>query len=169
MIPFSISRKQATHRPASVGVTQWRSQRPSQDGTSFQDELQGSYWAPNRCILSEIWRGSWFWGPFASSSSETSHRLRKNMFLQRPNQVVQDPAPGPGQGPGRGPGTIFKQFVWHLFSIVWPQILLGPFFDHFKTIFSPLFGGIIRESPKPSFDNFSTTWFGRCKKKFLPF
>ena len=35
---------------APPGIGQWRSRRPSQDGILFQDELQGSYRAPNKSI-----------------------------------------------------------------------------------------------------------------------
>ena len=52
-----------------------------------------------------------------------------------------------------------------------PRPLPGPGWDHFVdyllTTFSPLFGVIIWEGPKPPFDNFFTTWFCPCKNQFF--
>ena len=56
-------RQDGLQRPVATldkrpGAGQWRSRRPSQDGTPSQDELQGSYRAPNKSIWSKKCRGS---------------------------------------------------------------------------------------------------------------
>ena len=69
--------------------------------------------------------------------------------------------PRPGPEP-RDHQNIFFKYFCNFFD---PR--LGPFFDHFLTTFSQLFGVIIWEGPKPPFDHFFTTWFGPCKNQFF--
>ena len=54
-LPFNILREMGIPPPPDErpGAGQWRSRRPSQDGTPSQDELQGSYRAQNKSIWSK--------------------------------------------------------------------------------------------------------------------
>ena len=63
------------------GAGQWRSQRPSQDGTPSQDELQGSYRAQNKSIWSKKCQRICWWRPKIRSSSENGRKYQKTDFF----------------------------------------------------------------------------------------
>ena len=97
-----------------LGAGQSGSRRPSQDGTLCQDELQGSYRAPNGCIWSGNSRKTCWCRPFLRSSSKTNQKLRKTnfstdfseIFRTRPNaseriQTRPNPSERIRTGPGR--------------------------------------------------------------------
>ena len=92
--------------------------------TATFSQVFWSYRPQDRSIWSKIWCGSWFWGPFASSSPETLRKHRKTprnfriekLVLRSFDQVFEELRPNKPQNQIRRQILLQIHFSWGLYD-----------------------------------------------------